>query len=474
MYKKNNYKHNSGDHKPVSEKAMEKFAALMIKRMEEMEESHWKKGWTDGASCSGLPQNIRGGVLGGSNAFFLQLHTALEGYSMPVYLTFLQVNDLGLSIKKGSESVPVIFWDTSYIEKLEEGEKRKPEKLTWEQYRLLSPEEQEKYERRSILRAYPEFNVDQTNLCEVKPELYQKLQERFKAPEIKDAEGMYSNAAIDRMLQEQAWVCPIKYDQQSRSAFYRPSTDEITVPMKSQFNISDTPEGVYQDGMEWYSTTIHEMAHSTGHPDRLNREKGGRFGDDKYGKEELVAEMTAAVVGSTLGFSYRIVDNNTNYIKDWADNIRKEPKFLLSVVTDVGKASNMILDKINEQKVALGEKPIIDSTPLLAEEDSKTIRLEALEPRAVDMIVKRASDPKAKAFTQGQREVIGDYLKAAADVQGQQSVDDRCTLLTGIFAKAELKLKEMNISKAWIEDARKETMDLAEGVTRNEERGLRR
>ena len=46
MYKKNNYKHNSGDHKPVSEKAMEKFAALMIKRMEEMEESHWKKGWT--------------------------------------------------------------------------------------------------------------------------------------------------------------------------------------------------------------------------------------------------------------------------------------------------------------------------------------------------------------------------------------------------------------------------------------------
>lgn len=476
MYKKNNYNRNSGGYKPVSESAMEKFAALMIKRMEDMEKSNWKQGWIGGGSFVGLPQNIRGGTLNGSNAFFLQLHTAMSGFSMPVYLTFLQANDLGLSIKKGSESVPVIYWQTHYQEIVPEGETRKPERITWEQYKELSDEEQAKYVRKSVLRAYNEFNVDQTNLQEVKPELYAKLQEKFKVPEVKDAEGMYVNEAIDRMLERQEWVCPVKYDQQSTSAFYRPSTDEITIPMKRQFNVSDTPEGVFQDGMEYYSTFIHEAAHSTGAESRLNREKGGRFGDAKYAKEELVAEMSAAVVGSTLGFSYRIVDNNTNYIKGWMDNIKKEPNFLLSVVSDVGKASNMILEKINEQKIALGEEPIIDSTPLLADKESKDVRLLAMEPRAVDMIVKRASDPKAKSFSTGQREVIDGYIQAATDVYGAkvESGDGRRQLFSDLFSKAETRLNEMNISKAWIEDARKEVMDMADGIVRETGKGLKR
>lgn len=465
-----------GDRKPVSEIAMEKFASLLVKRMDEMEKSNWKKGWIDEGRSVGLPQNIRGATLNGTNAFFLYLHSMQNGFSMPVYLTFLQANDLGLSINKGAESVPVIYWQTHYQEILLEGEHRKPERLTWEEYNDLPDEEKDKYERKSVLRFYSEFNVDQTNLKEVKPDLYAKLQERFKAPEVRDAEGMYANAAIDRMLERQEWVCPVHYDQQSHSAFYRPSSDDITIPMKSQFKVSDTPEGIYQDGMEYYSTWIHEAGHSTGAPSRLNREKGGRFGDPKYAKEELVAEMTASVVGSTLGFSYRIQKNNINYMKGWMDVIKKEPNFLLNVATDVGKASNMILEKINEQKIALGERPIIDSTPLLAEKDSKAIRLEAFEPRAVDMIVKRASDPKAKSFTQGQREIIDGYIKAATDVRGAgvASGEGRQRLFSDLFAKAEVRLKEMNISKAWIEDTRKEVMDMALGIVRDEGKGLKR
>ena len=474
MYKKNNYKWKTGDHRPVSEYTMETFTNLLVNRIEEMEKSHWKKGWVDDGCRVGLPQNIRGGTLNGSNAFFLYLHTAEKGFSMPVYLTFLQANELGLSINEGAESVPVIYWQPYYEEIVPEGERRKPERLTWEEYRDLSDAEKEKFERKSTLRYYPEFNVDQTNLKEVKPDLYAKLLERFKAPEVRDAEGMYTNEAIDRMLERQEWVCPVHYDKQSRDAFYRPSSDDITIPMKSQFKISDTPEEIYKDGMEYYSTFIHEAAHSTGSPNRLNREKGGRFGDQKYAMEELVAEMSAAVVGSTLGFSKRILDNNISYVKGWIENMRKSPKVALSVTVDVGKASNMILEKINEQKIALGEKPVIDSHPLLDDKDSRSVRLETFEPRAIDMIVRRASNPKAKSFSQGQREIIDGYIKAATGGNCTGNVEVRQRLFSDLFAKAEVKLKEMNISKAWIEDTRKELMDMAAGIVRDESRGRKR
>ena len=87
---------------------------MMIARMEEMKESHWKKGWIDGYGSYGLPQNIVSGTLNGGNSFFLQLDTAMHGYKMPLYMTFLQAQNMGLRINKGAESMPVIFWDLLY------------------------------------------------------------------------------------------------------------------------------------------------------------------------------------------------------------------------------------------------------------------------------------------------------------------------------------------------------------------------
>ena len=69
------------------------------------------------------------------------------------------------------------------------------------------------------------------------------------------------------------------------------------------------------------------MAHSTGAAKRLNRNLEGRFGDSKYAKEELVAELSAAMVGNTMGFDRRIEDNNIAYIDSWLRTLREEPRF---------------------------------------------------------------------------------------------------------------------------------------------------
>ena len=90
------------------------------------------------------------------------------------------------------------------------------------------------------------------------------------------------------MIDKQAWVCKIN-NVEGAGAFYSPTKDEITVPLKKQFKVHDTPEEVFKDGMEYYSSIAHEMAHSTGVEKRLGRDMEGHFGDPKYAKEELVA-----------------------------------------------------------------------------------------------------------------------------------------------------------------------------------------
>lgn len=336
--------------------ALQMFADMIIDRMEVIEASNWKQGWTDGEAMIGLPQNVTGRVYTGSNAFLCQLHSMKNNYKVPVYLTFPQLKDLGAFPKKGEKSIPIFKWGFS-IHNRETGEK-----ATLEEYDSIPKEERDKkYKVIPYLKIFNEWNIDQTNLEEVNKEKYDALLSKFEAKEIKDDNGMYSNAAIDQMLASQSWVCPIEYTQQNPSALYNKSKDVIIVPRKDQFNISDTPEEIYKDGEEYYSSLIHEMAHSTGHESRLNRlSPGGKFGGEEYAKEELVAELTAAMVGSALGFDSRIRDNNTAYLKSWMSALKKEPKFLLSVMSDVNKASAMVIEHIDEERVKLGEKALLD------------------------------------------------------------------------------------------------------------------
>lgn len=335
------------EHKTMAEKAVERFSEMMIYRLEEMKGQQWEKGWIDGGGkTQGLPQNLSGRRYSGHNDFFLQLHTAMNSYAMPVYATFKQIHEAGATINKGEKAMPVIYWNITHRD--ENGQK-----VTDEQYDAMTKAEQEKCKSIPILMGYYCYNLDQTNFKEVKPEQYARLQEQFKAPEIKDTKGMFISPEFDAMIEKQAWVCKINTIEGS-GAFYSKSKDEITVPLKAQFNIHEDPKEVYKDGMEYYSSLVHEMAHSTGIDSRLSRDMEGRFGDKKYAKEELVAELSAAMVGNSMGFDKRILDNNAKYVDSWIDTLKQEPKFIISVMADVSKASGMILDHVDKQRLELG------------------------------------------------------------------------------------------------------------------------
>ena len=379
--KKNKKRPSSYERSNKSADNLQKFAEMMSNIITKAKSKNWKQGWLGvKGTILGLPQNITGRTYSGGNSFFLMADTSEKGYNTPVYMTFKQAKDRNLHVNAGEKSVPIFKWGLSI--KDENGKT-----VSEEDYNAMSKEERDKFSVRPYPKVYHVFNIDQTNLSEVNKKKYDAIVARFKAPEeeVKDSKGMYINDALDRMFKEKAWHCDIRYNKPSSRAFYVPSQDFIVLPMKEQFNIGKTAEEVYRDGMEYYSTALHEMGHSTGHASRLNRQFGSKR-TEGYAHEELIAEMTAALVGSTMGFDKKILENNANYLKGWLENLKRNPESITTIMSDVGKASDMIIEKIDEQRVALGQTPLKEGnleglTDDLGEETQQSSKINNAEVR---------------------------------------------------------------------------------------------
>lgn len=343
-----------------NDKALQLFADLMIEKIEEVSDNPSKR-WFSVAG-HGFPQNVEGRLYQGMNSLILYLLCEKRNYVTPVFMTFLQAKTQEVNVLKGQKAFPVLYWDFSI--KNENGSK-----IKIEEYNSLSDELKKEYKVIPYTKEYWVFNVDQTNYAEKYPEKWEELKQKFAVAELKDENGMLSCPVLDRMLQEDAWLCPIDSSIRDRS-FYRPSEDKIFIPHKGQF----------YSGEMFYSTLIHEMAHSTGADTRCAREIKNKFGDAKYAKEELVAECVAAVTCHSLGIVNGIQDENAQYLKNWLAAIREEPKFLYSVLAEVGKASTMIHNEVSKMELAAAKdvstetaidlqiQPITD-IPVMTEED---------------------------------------------------------------------------------------------------------
>ena len=126
-------------------------------------------------------------------------------------------------------------------------------------------------------------------------------------------------------------------------AYYSISKNEIVIPEKRQF----------KSGESFYSNLAHEMGHSTGAESQLNRLKPTSFGSKEYAREELVAEMTAALVSQRYGMSKVVKEDSLPYLKSWLDSLKEEPAFIKTVLQDVKKASGMINQQIDKVQMEL-------------------------------------------------------------------------------------------------------------------------
>lgn len=219
------------------------------------------------------------------------------------YMTFKQCQAEGGKVKKGEKSSMIVFW------------------------KFIEQEDEETHEKKQVpfLRYYSVFHIDQ---CEgIKAKHSKSLQPHAQSDE--KAEHIISSyiqhSGVNLIHQEGA------------RAFYRPSTDSVTLPLCSQFKST----------AEYYSTAFHELTHSTGHSSRLDRlSKTAFFGSDAYSKEELIAELGASALVSHCGLetsgSFR---NNAAYIQNWLQALRNDKRLIVTASSKAEKAVDLILHK---------------------------------------------------------------------------------------------------------------------------------
>ena len=298
MAKRNDY-HRDGP--SAEDRALERFTELMIEKISTLKKD-WSKPWfTEGMMK--WPKNLSGREYNGMNALMLALECEKRGYELPVFCTFDAALSLNYSKKKDGSRQPLVDENGEKLPlvSVQKGEKSFPvfittftvvdketkEKIKYDEYKRLSDEEKQRYNVYPKMNVYNVFNVDQTNLREARPELYEKIRSaNALKPPVKLEGESFSFAPLDEMVDKGLWVCPIRPMHQDR-AYYSISKDEIVIPEKSQF----------VDGESYYCTMLHEMTHSSGHESRLNRLKPAAFGSEEYAREELGGRTGQCAVG---------------------------------------------------------------------------------------------------------------------------------------------------------------------------------
>ena len=234
------------------------------------------------------------------------------------YLTFSQAEKFG-GLVKGAKSKIVVFWKP-YEENAEGTEGN-------EGTDAAEPESGSGTEKpKFVLRYYRVFHTSMVrNLVDL-PETI--------IPE----SGFEADTKADEIIRNFLTLEGIRLEQEpSNKAYYCPSSDTIHMPMAGQFH----------DKSEYYGTLLHECAHATGAASRLDREgiRDVNFGSDPYAKEELISELTSSILLNTIGLSTEgCMQNTAAYIYGWMQQLKEDPKLIVSACSHASRAANFILD----------------------------------------------------------------------------------------------------------------------------------
>ena len=273
----------------------------------------WIKPWR-GVAVS-RPLRACGTPYRGMNVFWLWMVADMCGYASPFWMTYNQAQKLGAQVRKGEKSTIAVFYKsyTREVEAAETGETSE--------------------EARRVLKAYPVFNADQVD----------GLPERFHPAatlELVEPEGREQD--LDTFFA----AIPAELRHQGDEAYYEPVADRITMPPAHLFSGFD----------HYYATLAHELSHWTGHASRLDRDLRNRFGSQAYAAEELIAELSSAMLGADLGLPVAHLDSHASYIDHWLKLLRHDDRAILTAAAKAEEASSLLL-KLGGRDIAAGEEP---------------------------------------------------------------------------------------------------------------------
>lgn len=250
----------------------------------------WRKPWS-----SRTPRNpFSGREYRGVNVVLLQA----QPFQSENWMTFNQAQSVGGHIKKGERGTPVVFY-----------------KVTEKEHRDGTTK------KGFVLRYFTVFNLEQTEGVPL-------------ALPTKAVTPVDRIAACEKLVD--GYPNPPTIVHGGDRASYNPSIDRVQVPSRERFTSAE----------EYYSTLFHELAHSTGHADRLARKgvvDASRFQSHGYAFEELVAEIANAFLCSHAGIAPATLDNSAAYIATWAKVLKSEPRWIVEASAQAAKAAEHVL-----------------------------------------------------------------------------------------------------------------------------------
>jgi antirestriction protein ArdC len=254
-----------------------------------------------GRSSAGHPKNMNTGkAYRGVNVFLLAFTAYAKGYGSSYWMTFNQAKERGGNVRKGEKSSMVVFWKQYETKDKQSGE---PVRVP-------------------VLRYYNVFNAEQIDGIEAPDAV------KFEPLDFKPIEAAEQIAA--------GYLgSPSVSNDGGQQAFYRPVTDTVHMPEKTRFATVE----------EYYSTLFHELSHSTGHSTRLDRKidtDPKPFGSSDYGKEELVAEMSAAFLSGHAGIHPTVIGNQAAYLAGWLKQIKSDKKLVIAAAGQAQRSADWI------------------------------------------------------------------------------------------------------------------------------------
>lgn len=292
----------------------EEVAARIIEQLEQGT-APWQKPWQPGELR--LPYNpTTGKEYRGMNSLWLHM----QGHSDPRWMTYNQAAAEGAQVRKGSKGTHIVYWKFS--------EERK---ATDEQGRPVIDPDTGKQKTVTVQLERPRsfmavvFNGSQIDGLP-------PLEARPTGPEPE------RHARAEAILANSGAV--IRHEPGDR-AFYRPSTDSITLPERNQFPTADN----------YYATALHELGHWTGHPSRLDRDLAHPFGSEGYAREELRAEIASLMLGERLEIGHD-PGQHAAYVGSWVKALKEDPKEIFRAASDAERISGYVMDFEREQELS--------------------------------------------------------------------------------------------------------------------------
>ena len=212
---------------------------------------------------------------------------ASNNYRSGIWATYAQWQELGAQVRKGEKSAFIVFWKfPNHVEETEEGE-------------------EEENKRGPIARGYNVFNADQVD--------------GYSLPDIPALPQTERIESADRFFA--ALNADIRHG--GARAYYSKTEDFIQLP----------PFDVFKESAAYYATLAHESIHWVGAPHRLNRDLKGRFGDEAYAAEELVAELGAAFLCADLNVENQPRPDHAAYVQNWLKVLRNDKRAIFTAAS---------------------------------------------------------------------------------------------------------------------------------------------